>query len=146
MRTVSVNPSALPAVGLGTFEPAVAVDLNTSRLMVGSPGFIYTDTAIVLTTGNSATAKYATNGLRNVSMFLVLTGGTPGVEPVIQLQASLDGTNWANVSGATITPTGAGTFMVSATVSAPYIRAIVTTAASGGTAYTLGYVGFGLTS
>ena len=96
---------------------------------------------LVLTTASSTTTVWNVENTKALTAFMTLTGGTPTTQPVLTLQLSMDGTNWWN-SAATLTATGAGTFVGSlANVPAKYARLIVTTASAGGTAYTLGNVG-----
>jgi len=88
---------------------------------------------------SSATASYIVEGLKSVSLGLSVTGGTPATAPVITLQVSNDGLVWANTS-TTVTPSAAGYFVATGSISARFARAVVSTAQTGGTAYTLGFV------
>lgn len=111
---------------------------NPSTAMINSAT---TASTLVSTTLNSTSAPWVIEGCKQVSVFGVFTGGTPTTAPVYTLQVSNDGTNWISTA-TTFTPTAAGTFGATATGLAwRYARLIVSTASSGGTAYTVGKVG-----
>jgi hypothetical protein len=104
-------------------------------------GTTQTASSLVLTTLGSTTTLFNVEGCLAYTFFVTVTGGVPSTNPVLTIQLSQDGTSWANTSS-NVTPTAAGTFMTAlSNFPAKYARLIVSTASSGGTAYTLGNVG-----
>ena len=100
-----------------------------------------TASTMVTTVLSSVSTVFNIEGCNSITAFATFVGGTPTVAPVLTLQYSMDGTNFWN-SSLTFTPTAAGAFGISASgVAAKYARLIVSTASTGGTAYTLGAVG-----
>ena len=100
-----------------------------------------TASSLVSTTLNSTSTPIYIESTKQLTAFLVVTGGTPTTNPVYTLQLSPDGTNWFSTT-TTLTPTTAGTFMVNTSGYAMrFARFIVSTASSGGTAYTVAQIG-----
>ena len=96
----------------------------------------------VSTTLNSVTSVALIEGCKIVTLSGVFTGGTPTTGPTYTLQLSQDASNWFSTTS-TITPgTVAGTYMTTlSNVCARYARLIVSTASSGGTPFTVSYLG-----
>lgn len=100
-----------------------------------------TASSLVLTTASSFSSVFNIDGCKAVTAHVSVTGGTPTTNPVLTLQISQDGVNFANTT-VTLTPTSASTYMASlANTPARFARFIVSTASSGGTAYTLTSLG-----
>ena len=97
--------------------------------------------SLVLTTASSTSTVFLVEGTKALTTFMTVTGGTPTTNPVVTLQLSQDGVSWYN-STVTMTATSASTFMAGlSNMPSKYARFIVSTASSGGTAYTLGNIG-----
>ena len=97
-------------------------------------------TTLVSTTLNSTSSPLEIDGCTRFTVGGVFTGGTPTTAPVYTLQVSNDNANWKNTT-CTFTPTAAGYFDNSITLTGPYryARLIVSTASSGGTPYGVTY-------
>lgn len=126
----AVHNQAFYFVDYGQTNPAVTYNVLSTGIQTVSTS------TFALGTASSTTAIYKIDPARNLNMVLNISGGTPTTQPVVTLQLSLDGINFYNTS-AVITAAGAGTYSASlSNTAARYARAIVTTASSGGTAYT----------
>ena len=91
---------------------------------------------------NSCSAVANIEGCKNITITGVFTAGLPTTAPVYTLAISQDGTNWSYTT-CTMTPgtTANGTYTGSISgISARFAKVAVTTASSGGTAYTCSYV------
>ena len=97
----------------------------------------------VLGTISTSTTPFYIEGTKQITAFMTLAGSpTVTTQPVVTLQLSMDAINWWNVSGATLAPTGNGTFATTYAGTAKFARLIVTTAAvySAGS-YTISNIG-----
>ena len=91
-----------------------------------------TASTFVLGTLNSATTPMYVEGTKVVTAFMLLAGGpTVTTQPVVTMQGSIDGVNWATISGATMTAAGNGLYAVTvANTAFKFMRGQVTTAAA----------------
>jgi len=100
---------------------------------------------LVLGTLSTATTPFYVGGTKQLTAFMVLAGSpTVTTQPVVTLQLSMDGTNWWNVSGATMTAAGNGAYATTSQSvgGAEFARLIVTTAAAySAAAYTVSNMG-----
>ena len=140
--TATITVSELPSGGnyplQHQFRDAYAA---TNPFATRINGVAQTASSLVLTTANSTSTVFYVEGTKALTAFVTVTGGTPSTNPVLTLQISLDCVNYG-ASGVTLTPTAAGTFFGSlANTPARCARFIVSTASSGGSAYTLGNLG-----
>ena len=98
----------------------------------------------VLTTLSTATTPFNLEGTKVWTAFMLLAGGpTVTTQPVVSVQGSMDGTNWATISGSTMTAAGNGLYSVTVNGTAfKFGRLIVTTAAVYGSgSYTITSIG-----
>ena len=99
----------------------------------------------VLGTGSTATTPFYIEGTKQITAFMTLAGSpTVTTQPVVTLQLSMDGSNWATVAGATLTAAGNGTYLTSSQSigGAKFARLQVTTAAAYSSgAYTISNIG-----
>ena len=99
----------------------------------------------VLGTLGTATTPFYIEGTKQLSAFMTLAGSpTVTTQPVVTLQVSFDGTNFASVTGATMTAAGNGTYIMPSQSVGGYkfARLLVSTAAAySAGAYTISNIG-----
>ena len=98
----------------------------------------------VLTTVSSATTPMYVEGAKVITAFMTLAGGpTVTTQPIVTMQGSMDATNWAIITGVTMTGAGNGTYYASTSNNFfKFVRLQVTTAAAYSSgSYTISNIG-----
>jgi len=142
--TVTITSLELPPMAMPLIRQARDFYAATNPLASMYNSVAQTASNFVLGTLGTATTPLYVEGTKLITAFMVLAGGpTVTTQPVVTLYGSMDGTNWVQATGSTMTAAGNGAYAVSlANTAYKWVKLQVTTAAVYGSgAYTISNIG-----